>query len=161
MLSFFIRRNRDDYHGYVGSCYRGDDISSKEHVSFREDHRSYWKYKQDLEKEIARKKVEEDPIMTRADGAYIPPGKLRMMQAQINDKSSVAFQRRLENPAVPEGLDLLVEENDQFTHLMSTTEESLDAQDLLSKQNLMLYPTIIINSLSFAQMFSNTTLITR
>ena len=31
--------------------------------------------------------------MTRADGAYIPPGKLRMMQAQITDKSSVAFQR--------------------------------------------------------------------
>ena len=76
----------------------------------------------------------------------------------------VMFQVRKDgfkdNPAVTEGLDL-VEEVDQITHLMSTTEESLDAQDLLSKQNLMLYPTIIINSFSFAQMFSNTTLITR
>ena len=72
-----------------------------------------------------------------------------------------------DNPAVPEGLDLLVEVinckliNDQFTHLMSTTEESLDAQDVLSKQIFMLYSTTIINSLSFAQMFSNTTPITR
>ncbi len=31
--------------------------------------------------------------MTRTGGAYIPPAKLRMMQAQITDKSSVAFQR--------------------------------------------------------------------
>lgn len=34
-----------------------------------------------------------DPVMTRTGGAYIPPAKLRMMQAQITDKSSLAFQR--------------------------------------------------------------------
>ena len=40
-----------------------------------------------------RKQKEVDPIMTRTGGAYIPPAKLRMMQAQITDKSSLAFQR--------------------------------------------------------------------
>jgi pre-mRNA-splicing factor CWC22 len=48
----------------------------------------------------------------------------------------VMFQVRKDgfkdNPAVLEELNL-VEEEDQFTHLMSTTEESLDAQDILSK----------------------------
>ncbi|KAL8567659.1 hypothetical protein ACOMHN_054471 [Nucella lapillus] len=32
-------------------------------------------------------------IMTRTGGAYIPPAKLRMLQAQITDKSSVEYQR--------------------------------------------------------------------
>ncbi|KAK3767407.1 hypothetical protein RRG08_032085 [Elysia crispata] len=32
-------------------------------------------------------------ITTKAGGAYIPPAKLRMMQEQITDKSSVAYQR--------------------------------------------------------------------
>ena len=40
---------------------------------------------------IPRKEV--DPVLTRTGGAYIPPAKLRMMQAQITDKSSLAFQR--------------------------------------------------------------------
>eukprot|EP00079_Xenopus_tropicalis_P008723 XP_002932080.2 PREDICTED: pre-mRNA-splicing factor CWC22 homolog isoform X1 [Xenopus tropicalis] len=42
----------------------------------------------------AKKKKEElDPILTRTGGAYIPPARLRMMQEQITDKSSLAFQR--------------------------------------------------------------------
>ncbi|KAG5283750.1 hypothetical protein AALO_G00045710 [Alosa alosa] len=40
-----------------------------------------------------KKKEELDPILTRTGGAYIPPAKLRMMQAQITDKSSLAYQR--------------------------------------------------------------------
>lgn len=40
-----------------------------------------------------KKGKEVDPIMTRTGGAYIPPARLRMMQAQITDKSSLAFQR--------------------------------------------------------------------
>nr|KAG5713469.1 hypothetical protein BaRGS_025017 [Batillaria attramentaria] len=32
-------------------------------------------------------------LTSRTGGAYIPPAKLRMMQAQITDKSSVAYQR--------------------------------------------------------------------
>lgn len=34
-----------------------------------------------------KKKEEVDPILTRTGGAYIPPAKLRMMQAQITDKN--------------------------------------------------------------------------
>lgn len=36
---------------------------------------------------VKKKKEELDPILTRTGGAYIPPAKLRMMQAQITDKS--------------------------------------------------------------------------
>ncbi|NXD91764.1 CWC22 factor, partial [Chaetorhynchus papuensis] len=43
---------------------------------------------------VSKKKKEEvDPILTRTGGAYIPPAKLRMMQEQITDKNSLAYQR--------------------------------------------------------------------
>ena len=35
----------------------------------------------------------KDLLTTRTGGAYIPPAKLRLMQEQLTDKSSVAFQR--------------------------------------------------------------------
>lgn len=40
-----------------------------------------------------RKVKETDMLNTRTGGAYIPPARLRMMQAQITDKSSIAYQR--------------------------------------------------------------------
>lgn len=40
-----------------------------------------------------RKAKETDMLNTRTGGAYIPPARLRLMQAQITDKSSVAYQR--------------------------------------------------------------------
>uniref|UniRef100_A0A2R8MFM7 Pre-mRNA-splicing factor CWC22 homolog n=1 Tax=Callithrix jacchus TaxID=9483 RepID=A0A2R8MFM7_CALJA len=39
-----------------------------------------------------KKKDELDPLLTRTGGAYIPPAKLRMMQEQITDKNSLAYQ---------------------------------------------------------------------
>uniref|UniRef100_A0A669EKF7 Pre-mRNA-splicing factor CWC22 homolog n=1 Tax=Oreochromis niloticus TaxID=8128 RepID=A0A669EKF7_ORENI len=42
---------------------------------------------------VKKKKEELDPILTRTGGAYIPPAKLRLMQQQITDKSSLAYQR--------------------------------------------------------------------
>ncbi|KAG1674071.1 Pre-mRNA-splicing factor CWC22 [Nymphon striatum] len=36
---------------------------------------------------------EKDMLTTRTGGAYIPPARLKMMQAKITDKSSVAYQR--------------------------------------------------------------------
>ena len=42
---------------------------------------------------MEEKKDELDPLLTRTGGAYIPPAKLRMMQEQITDKSSLAYQR--------------------------------------------------------------------
>ncbi|KAM9036670.1 pre-mRNA-splicing factor CWC22 homolog isoform X2 [Sarcophilus harrisii] len=40
-----------------------------------------------------KKKDDVDPLLTRTGGAYIPPAKLRMMQEQITDKNSLAYQR--------------------------------------------------------------------
>uniref|UniRef100_A0A8C2ETF1 Pre-mRNA-splicing factor CWC22 homolog n=1 Tax=Cyprinus carpio TaxID=7962 RepID=A0A8C2ETF1_CYPCA len=42
---------------------------------------------------VKKRKEALDPILTRTGGAYIPPAKLRMMQAQITDKSSLEYQR--------------------------------------------------------------------
>ena len=39
------------------------------------------------------KRDELDPLLTHPGGAYIPPAKLRRMQEQITDKSSLAYQR--------------------------------------------------------------------
>lgn len=38
-------------------------------------------------------KLKKDLITSKTGGAYIPPAKLRMMQAEITDKASEAFQR--------------------------------------------------------------------
>ena len=39
------------------------------------------------------KKSDDGSIMTRTGGAYIPPARLRMMQQQIEDKTSAEYQR--------------------------------------------------------------------
>ncbi|XP_065892695.1 pre-mRNA-splicing factor CWC22 homolog [Dysidea avara] len=41
----------------------------------------------------AKKKKEDNPLLMRTGGAYIPPARLRMMQEQITDKNSEAYQR--------------------------------------------------------------------
>jgi pre-mRNA-splicing factor CWC22 len=48
--------------------------------------------KQDLQEDTQQKRT-VDLLTSRTGGAYIPPAKLRMMQAQITDKSSAAYQR--------------------------------------------------------------------
>lgn len=50
--------------------------------------------KPDVKKEGPdRKRKETDMLNTRTGGAYIPPARLRMMQAAITDKASMAYQR--------------------------------------------------------------------
>ena len=100
---------RHDYQ--VGSRYWGDEPETT-HPKYprsrdqeNRSRRSEKNFKRDMEDDNdktpdgetytkePRKQKEVDPIMTRTGGAYIPPAKLRMMQAQITDKSSLAFQR--------------------------------------------------------------------
>lgn len=106
MCVFFSRRNNYQ----IGSRYWGDDGKkdhSRDDGSKNEDYRSR-RSEKPAQRELARneqkrdvkddaqglrKAKEVDPVMTRTGGAYIPPAKLRMMQAQITDKSSLAFQR--------------------------------------------------------------------
>ncbi|VEL10097.1 unnamed protein product [Protopolystoma xenopodis] len=45
------------------------------------------------ESNVAKPKNEDLSILTRTGGAYIPPARLRQMQAQITDKTSEAYQR--------------------------------------------------------------------
>lgn len=41
-------------------------------------------------------KEEPNPVLTRGGGAYIPPARLRRMQADIKDKNSKEYQRTLD-----------------------------------------------------------------
>lgn len=48
----------------------------------------------EVKKEAPERRAKDmDMLNTRTGGAYIPPARLRMMQAQITDKASVAYQR--------------------------------------------------------------------
>lgn len=47
----------------------------------------------DAEKKLEPVKPKKDLLTSKTGGAYIPPAKLRMMQAEINDKASEAYQR--------------------------------------------------------------------
>jgi len=49
--------------------------------------------KEDEKAPEAKKKKTIEDIFTKAGGAYIPPSKLRQLQAGITDKNSVAYQR--------------------------------------------------------------------
>ncbi|KRT86483.1 hypothetical protein AMK59_1032, partial [Oryctes borbonicus] len=53
------------------------------------------KEKENTDKSIitARQRKTVDLLTSKTGGAYIPPAKLRMMQAEITDKSSAAYQR--------------------------------------------------------------------
>ncbi|XP_014256672.1 pre-mRNA-splicing factor CWC22 homolog [Cimex lectularius] len=48
---------------------------------------------EDKENKSTEKPVNPSTLMTKTGGAYIPPGKLRLMQANITDKSSAEYQR--------------------------------------------------------------------
>ncbi|KZS01139.1 putative Pre-mRNA-splicing factor CWC22, partial [Daphnia magna] len=97
------RERKDRYE--IGSRYWGDEGTKSHrsnilrepdhHSKKRVDHRKNLDANSMNEEGVKEQKKgkEVDPIMTRTGGAYIPPARLRMMQAQITDKSSLAFQR--------------------------------------------------------------------
>lgn len=93
---------RDDYH-QVGRRYWDDEDEQDQDARRRPmEERNRRGSQQNDKEELQRKQDEpalkrkakvDDLITTRTGGAYIPPAKLRMMQAEVTDKNSVAFQR--------------------------------------------------------------------
>lgn len=81
------KRTRDKH--YVGSRYYDQGKSA-----FKEREPSNIR---DREKDsgpaVERQRKTTDLLTLKTGGAYIPPAKLRMMQANITDKSSIAYQR--------------------------------------------------------------------
>lgn len=67
---------------YVGSRYY--DVDEPKH-----------KEEKDVDKSVITPKQRKtvDLLTSKTGGAYIPPAKLRLMQAEITDKSSAAYQR--------------------------------------------------------------------
>lgn len=51
------------------------------------------KFEKDPEKIPERQRKVVDLLTSKTGGAYIPPARLRLMQAEITDKSSIAYQR--------------------------------------------------------------------
>uniref|UniRef100_A0A8C7XFY7 Pre-mRNA-splicing factor CWC22 homolog n=1 Tax=Oryzias sinensis TaxID=183150 RepID=A0A8C7XFY7_9TELE len=88
------RRDRSRSRSRDRNPDRNRDMESGERRRGRSASPSNDKEPDSAEKPPVKKKKEEiDPILTRTGGAYIPPAKLRMMQQQITDKSSLAYQR--------------------------------------------------------------------
>ncbi|XP_061917419.1 pre-mRNA-splicing factor CWC22 homolog [Entelurus aequoreus] len=88
-------RQRYDRGRYARDRYVGrhDDGERRQDRDHRGRGRSHSPAVAANEPSAKKKKEELDPILTRTGGAYIPPAKLRMMQQQITDKSSLAYQR--------------------------------------------------------------------
>uniref|UniRef100_A0A7N5ZR67 Pre-mRNA-splicing factor CWC22 homolog n=1 Tax=Anabas testudineus TaxID=64144 RepID=A0A7N5ZR67_ANATE len=93
-------RGRDGSRERVRSSSRGRDRSrsrgrdrSRSRSRGRNRSRERDRDREPSEPPVKKKKEELDPILTRTGGAYIPPAKLRMMQQQITDKSSLPYQR--------------------------------------------------------------------
>jgi pre-mRNA-splicing factor CWC22 len=89
----------------VGSRYWGGEeekrnapkrdakYNEEESYSYKKDAKSEENKHDDQREHQPTTSKEKDPILMRTGGAYIPPAKLRLMQAKITDKTSLAFQR--------------------------------------------------------------------
>ncbi|KAF5910670.1 hypothetical protein HPG69_004759 [Diceros bicornis minor] len=77
-----------------------------------------------------KKKDEQDPLLTRTGGAYIPPAKLRMMQEQITDKN------RHVNITNIQGSDILIEKNHHAYQRMSWEALKKSINGLINKVNI-------------------------
>ncbi|KAI0222793.1 Pre-mRNA-splicing factor CWC22-like protein [Lamellibrachia satsuma] len=77
--SFRKRRHSPEYNSGKGGANKEGDGDPDNMASFLAAKRA--------------KKNDNGSIMTRTGGAYIPPARLRMMQQQIEDKTSAEYQR--------------------------------------------------------------------
>lgn len=80
-------QRRDDYPRRNYTSYY-DVASSRDRNRERRRSRT-----PDIPKQLEPPKMKKDLLTSKTGGAYIPPAKLRMMQAEITDKSSEAYQR--------------------------------------------------------------------
>ena len=91
------KRSRKEKHG--SKRHRKENESPKRRpkaTDFMDDDNERWEEKNEKSAEavaVAPAKKPVDPFLTRAGGAYIPPAKLKMMQAQMADKGSEQYQR--------------------------------------------------------------------
>lgn len=69
----------------VGSRYYGEEENITTENTTKEN--------DNVDKDAPRPRKNLDLLTSKTGGAYIPPAKLRMMQAEITDKSSLAYQR--------------------------------------------------------------------
>ncbi|XP_018567931.1 pre-mRNA-splicing factor CWC22 homolog [Anoplophora glabripennis] len=87
------RRENNDY--YWNKYPKKDGKRNYESEAKRSEKRETDATKQNEDKSIIkpRERKTVDLLTSRTGGAYIPPAKLRMMQENITDKSSAAYQR--------------------------------------------------------------------
>lgn len=69
----------------VGPRYYDNESKKSTHSESKEEKKK--------EPEAPRQRKNLDLLTSKTGGAYIPPAKLRMMQAEITDKTSMAYQR--------------------------------------------------------------------
>lgn len=88
-------RKRDYSSEKVGPRYYGGEEDTSREDKKRSSKEEYSKdgdnAGEEKKKPVERKAI--DLLTSKTGGAYIPPARLRMMQAEITDKSSAAYQR--------------------------------------------------------------------
>lgn len=126
----------------VGSRYYGDDESSKKRKTNDKDI-------ENTDKEVItpRQRKTVDLLTSKTGGAYIPPAKLRMMQAEITDKSSAAYQRI--------AWEALKKSIHGFINKVNTGNIGLITRDLL-RENIVRGRGLLCKSLIQAQAASPT-----
>ena len=93
------------------------------------------------------KKPVMDPLTTKTGGAYIPPARLKMMQAQITDKGSQMFQR-LAWEALKKSINGLVNK-------VNVSNIGIIVRELM-KENVIRGRGVLCRALMQAQAFSQT-----
>lgn len=148
---------RDRGDEMIGERYWGDGDKSKKRRRERSKESSNERKKSRTDKtssvELQKSKAPPvkkdlmDPILTRTGGAYIPPAKLKMMQQNIQDKNSVAYQR-LSWEALKKSINGLINK-------VNASNIGIIVRELL-KENVLRARGILCKSIMQAQAFSQT-----
>lgn len=152
------RRNDDRYwtkypkkdEGYVGKRYyegKGGE-SDRNKRDQEKDNSKDVKDKRGAEQSTNKpKERKKDMLTSRTGGAYIPPAKLRLMQAAITDKSSAEFQRI--------AWEALKKSIHGYINKVNTSNIGIIARELLH-ENIIRGRGLLCKSIIQAQAFSPT-----
>lgn len=94
---YYGESNKQNSDRYWNKYPKRDEhvVGSRYYDPVREDRKEKEEKEENKDKSVItpRERKTVDLLTSKTGGAYIPPAKLRMMQAEITDKSSAAYQR--------------------------------------------------------------------
>lgn len=147
------RREQFDYNrGHSGNRSKRQSMerSEEDHLGSKRSRKNDDSEHKVPDKETRLRQSGDDNILTRTGGAYIPPARLKLMQAQIKDKSSDKYQR-IAWEALKKSIHGLVNK-------VNVTNMEIIARELI-QENLIrgrgLFARIVMQAQAFSPNFSN------